>query len=126
MNYAQAYVIFQRMPQEARREYVRLAKEGKTNLVSFVEAYQREQEQKELEKEVSTEVQESVAQNVKKSELLQAANDILLDISLSEEWWRKMRGFIEQAVADGKTEYITIVLQKAEGKDRWAMHAEVG
>ena len=106
------------MPQEARREYVRLAKENKTNLITFVSNYVRQQKQKELEKEVSKEVQESVAQNVKKAELLQAANDILLDISLSEEWWRKMRGFIEQAVADEKTEYVTIVLQKAEGKAR--------
>ena len=126
MNYARAYVIFQKLPEEVRREYVRLAGENRTNLILFVESYVKEQEAKELEKEVSKEVQESVAQNIKKSELLRAANDILLDISLSEEWWRKMRGFIEQAVADGKTEYITIVLQKAEGKDRWAMHAEVG
>ena len=124
MNYAQAYVKFQRFPQEVRREYVRLSKANKTNLILFVESYQREQEAKELEKEVSKEVQESVAQNIKKSELLRAANDILLDISLSEEWWRKMRSFIENAVESA--DYIIITLQKAEGKDRWAMHAEIG
>ena len=124
MNYAQAYVKFQRFPQEVRREYVRLSKANKTNLILFVESYQREQEAKELEKEVSKEVQESVAQNIKKSELLRAANDILLDISLSEEWWRKMRSFIENAVESA--DYIIITLQKAEGKDRWVMHAEIG
>lgn len=84
----------------------------------------REAERKKKEKEeFSKAIEESARIDKQRSELLEEINEKLIDISLSESYWKKIRSFIEGAATEG-TEAIVIVLQHV-ANDRWCLHAEI-
>ena len=79
----------------------------------------RERDRKQREAEEKKAIEESVA---KKSELLAEIGERLVDIAVSEEWWKKIRSFIEQGVGNEDCQLIVIALKRSEG-NIWALHA---
>ena len=114
MNYGQAYRIFQTMPQSKRVEYVRLVKENKTNLIIFVEAYQREQEEKEFKAVVEESASLEASVNAEKLEAIQEISEELAELAEEEEWWQKIRSRIVHALEDEKTKMLVLIVLKDE------------
>ena len=82
----------------------------------------RARDRKEEEKEHQKEVEESVAKNEnKKSELLAEIGERLVDIALSENWWSKIRSFIEQGVGNKDCQLIILALKRSNN-NVWALH----
>lgn len=81
----------------------------------------------EREAKDKTLIEETVAENEKmKTNLLTEMNRFLLDISVSEEWWAKLRKSLEAMVLSENTETIMLLLTRDDKDENvWTVEAIV-
>jgi len=126
MNYPQAVKKFYAtLTQEERREYVKLFKEGKTNLIDFVtEIEQKNQAKLDAEEDrkqakAKKAVEETVARRTrKKDELLDSISEKLTDISLDEAFHKRIIKFLSDACGNESTQTVVICLVRL-GQKEW-------
>lgn len=126
MNFAEATKKFYSvLTQEQRREYVKLFNLKQTDLITFVtQVLAENQAIKDAEEEkkqviARKAVEESASQRIKaKDELLDLINDRLIDLSMDESWWIRLRSFFAENCGSKSTQLVVLVLSRIDEK-KW-------